>query len=265
MQKKTLTCIAKLRRPHVCKAVVYARHRMTSNSTATLFAQHQIMVHRTCDLFIFQDAKVMPISASTIDILCQICGIPVSWNLELNGLHWMTVGMFLQLVMTNAVVVEVGNTKREVIKRISRRQSVFDAMSLGTLVLTVRRIKIRVEKEKEVQAARVKLRKVRTGTKEKVRKGSLERVSERKEKLNEMTEADYDTWWWYESDWTSVDHISQGCEDSWQWDSWNGWNQSWEYTEMMEPSNHATNQFHHASPECGVQTNPWASSKQQIS
>ena len=59
----------------------------------------------------------------------------------------------------------------------------------------------------------------------------------KKGKLNEMTEADYDTWWWYESDWTgytydgSVDHISQGYEDSWQWDSWNGWDQSWEYTE----------------------------------
>ena len=59
----------------------------------------------------------------------------------------------------------------------------------------------------------------------------------KKGKLNEMTEADYDTWWWYESDWNgytydgSVDHISQGYEDSWQWDSWSGWDQSWEQTE----------------------------------
>ena len=32
------------------------------------------------DLFMFQDATVMPISASMIAILCQICGIPVSWK-----------------------------------------------------------------------------------------------------------------------------------------------------------------------------------------
>ncbi len=38
------------------------------------------------DLFMFQDAKVMPISASMIAILCQMCCIPVSWKkCELGG------------------------------------------------------------------------------------------------------------------------------------------------------------------------------------
>ncbi len=32
------------------------------------------------DLFMLQDAKVMPISASMIALLCQICCIPVSWK-----------------------------------------------------------------------------------------------------------------------------------------------------------------------------------------
>ena len=32
------------------------------------------------DLFMFQDAKVMPLSASMISIMCQLCCIPVSWK-----------------------------------------------------------------------------------------------------------------------------------------------------------------------------------------
>ena len=41
------------------------------------------------DLFMFQDSTVMPISASMIAILCQICCIPVSWknvNLDVTSL-----------------------------------------------------------------------------------------------------------------------------------------------------------------------------------
>lgn len=32
------------------------------------------------DLFMFQDETVLPLSAATICILCQICAIPVSWK-----------------------------------------------------------------------------------------------------------------------------------------------------------------------------------------
>ena len=43
------------------------------------------------DLFMFQDAKVMPVSAAMISILCQICCIPVSWKkCELgNDITWI--------------------------------------------------------------------------------------------------------------------------------------------------------------------------------
>ena len=100
-------------------------------------------------------------------------------------------------------------------------------MNLGTLVLIARSSG---GKGREAQ-------KGQNWNKGKGKKGKPGKGFGKKGKLNEMTEADYDTWWWYESDWNgytydgSVDHISQGYEDSWQWDAWNGWDQPWEQTE----------------------------------
>ena len=56
-------------------------------------------------------------------------------------------------------------------------------------------------------------------------------------RLGKAFPTNYDIWWWYESDWSgytydgSVDHISQGYGDPWQWDPWSGWDQTWEYAE----------------------------------
>ena len=76
------------------------------------------------------------------------------------------------------------------------------------------------------------VQKGQTWNKGKGKKGKPGKGFGKKGKLNEMSETDYDTWWWYESDWNgytydgSVEQVSSTYDDACQWEDWN---QNWEH------------------------------------